>query len=248
MHGIRKTLTSSGSHFCSAKAAIFPWSTSYFLRHLSLSARLHYSSLSGNGSDRVESLTTTSTTATAANDTQDRSCGSSEDAFSNPSVMQEVKERWGLGGAVFAHIVFPNGRAEIVDQTKKLTEARISRGYSGQQIPMDIRNTLREQQSREARDFRFNSKSSTLHTTSPNPHLHRISADGTTELMPQWMKHKLAIKKKLLGKAWNPQRKLTRQAMEEVRLLHKQVCRYFVRFPSYLGLLWKNSNPRIIAK
>ncbi|KAG0199634.1 hypothetical protein BGX28_007114 [Mortierella sp. GBA30] len=141
------------------------------------------------------------------------------DAFANPKTSQEAKERWALGTNHFAQIVYPRGRPEIADLTKKLTEARIKVGYTGQRIPKDIRNNLRDQQAKEVLGLRSSRLSS---LSSPNPHLHRPPQDDDSKPVPEWLKHKMAIKNKIVGKSWNPQRKLTRQAMEEVRYLRKQ--------------------------
>ncbi|KAF9352472.1 Required for respiratory growth protein 9 mitochondrial [Mortierella sp. AD094] len=220
MHKIRNTLVASGSHLCSAKATLSQWSTLCFSRQISVTARLCYASPSS-----ISSKENTIISVHQADETvkyiQNQSRGRTEDAFSDPNVVQEAKERWGLGATVFAHIVYPNGRAEIVDQTKRLTEARISSGHSGQRMPLDANYHSRNRQTKNTLDLGENTILSTLPAV-PNPHLHQTSRDGSTESIPQWMKHKLAMKKKLLGKAWNPQRKLTRQSMEEVRFLHKQ--------------------------
>ncbi|KAF9178106.1 Required for respiratory growth protein 9 mitochondrial [Haplosporangium sp. Z 767] len=143
--------------------------------------------------------------------------------------MQGAQDRWGLGSISFAPIVFPDGRPEIAEITSALVKERISRGYIGaasSRISKDMRNTLRDQHAKEVFDLRTLStsisSSSSPSSSSPNPHLHRSPRDGSEPEIPQWRKHKEAIKNKLLGKAWNPQRKITRQAMEEVRYLRKQ--------------------------
>ncbi|KAF9998741.1 Required for respiratory growth protein 9 mitochondrial [Entomortierella chlamydospora] len=209
MHKIRKSLVASGSHVCSAKTILPQWSTLHFSRQISASACLWYTNPS-----KENIMVSPHQTDETPKYIQNQSRGRTEDAFSDPNAIQEAKERWGLGATVFAHVIYPNGRAEIADQTRKLTEARISSGHSGWHIP-------RNRQVKSTLDPGENAVIPTP-STMPNPHLHQMSRDGSTELMPQWMKHKLTIKKKLLGKAWNPQRKLTKQSMEEVRFLHKQ--------------------------
>ncbi|KAG0370446.1 Required for respiratory growth protein 9 mitochondrial [Gamsiella multidivaricata] len=157
--------------------------------------------------------TNTSTSTTSSIDTF-------EDVFSDTSTMQDAKERWGLGATEYAPIVFPKGRSEIVTRAKQLMQDRISNGHARPKIPKTERNTLRDQQATAALNLRASGRFSAT-SSSPNPHLHRPSEEGSDSI-PQWMKHKLAIKQKLLGKTWNPQRKLSRQAMEEVRYLRKK--------------------------
>ncbi|KAG0341846.1 Required for respiratory growth protein 9 mitochondrial [Podila humilis] len=157
------------------------------------------------------------------------------DAFADPIAYKNAQARWGLGGAIsqtssssscYAPIIFPQGRSEITALTKELKEARISGGYSGQRI---ITKTERYNQ-RDAqaqllmKDFGRQSGRLSNGSISPNPHLHKVSRLAATKDadLPQWKKHKLAMKEKLLGKAWNPQRKLSREAMDEVRYLRKQ--------------------------
>ncbi|ORZ28182.1 Neugrin-domain-containing protein [Lobosporangium transversale] len=140
--------------------------------------------------------------------------------------MREASDRWGLDVTEFASLVFPEGRSKIMEETKKLTAARISKGHIGERISKYERNTLRDQQAREVLGQRTNHRSLTRGRLSPNPHLHKdskgMSEEEKEDSMPLWMKHKLAIKEKLLGKAWIPQKRISRQAMEEVRYLRKQ--------------------------
>ncbi|KAF9906405.1 hypothetical protein BX616_000737, partial [Lobosporangium transversale] len=150
----------------------------------------------------------------------------SKDAFSDSNTMREASDRWGLDVTEFASLVFPEGRSKIMEETKKLTAARISKGHIGERISKYERNTLRDQQAREVLGQRTNHRSLTRGRLSPNPHLHKdskgMSEEEKEDSMPLWMKHKLAIKEKLLGKAWIPQKRISRQAMEEVRYLRKQ--------------------------
>ncbi|KAG0263698.1 Required for respiratory growth protein 9 mitochondrial [Mortierella polycephala] len=141
--------------------------------------------------------------------------------------MQGAQDRWGIGSINFAPIVFPDGRPEIAKIASTLAKERISRGHTGTgsvKISKDMRNALRDQHAKEVFDLRTlsTSISSSSSSSSPNPHLHKLPRDGSEPEIPLWKKHKEAIKKKLLGKTWNPKRKITRQAMEEVRYLRKQ--------------------------
>ncbi|KAF9961247.1 Required for respiratory growth protein 9 mitochondrial [Mortierella alpina] len=143
-----------------------------------------------------------------------------DDSFMDLGSSADAKERWALGATTFAPIVFPGGRPTIAEFTKTLTETRIKDGYTGQRVPKDVRNALRDQQAKAILDSRTGSI--LPGASSPNPHLHRAPRDGSTAPMPEWLKHKLAIKNKMNGERWDPQKKLTRQAMEEVRYLRKQ--------------------------
>ncbi|KAF9132674.1 Required for respiratory growth protein 9 mitochondrial [Mortierella sp. 14UC] len=157
-----------------------------------------------------------------------------EDAFKDPSVLEDAKKRWGLepsssntftNSGTRIEVVYPEGRPEIAELTRRMLENRIMGGHSGR----------RQQQ--QTLDTRTNSTSSSLtkaaggkpgSTTaaSPNPHLHKLPRNADGEVVsvevPLWRKHREAIKAKTEGQAWNPQRKLSRQAMEEVRYLRKQ--------------------------
>ncbi|KAF8937176.1 Neugrin-domain-containing protein [Dissophora ornata] len=148
----------------------------------------------------------------------DNLSNSISDGF-NTNTMQEARERWGLGAIHVAAIVFPHGRPEIMNHTRMITESRI---WGGQvyQAPQDMCNGP-DQRPKSAMDMRTRNRSSST-TPSPILKLQWPNKGESSESVPQWLKHKLAIKEKLLGKAWNPQRKLSRQAMEEVRYLRKQ--------------------------
>ncbi|KFH72764.1 hypothetical protein MVEG_03053 [Podila verticillata NRRL 6337] len=145
------------------------------------------------------------------------------DAFNDPNIIKDAQARWGLGAtsASYAPIVFPNGRPEISESTKKMTQARIADGYVGQRINKKDQNCARDIQAQTLMGSLGRGKASAA--VSPNPHLHKLSNEvRNNEPTPLWQKHKIAIKEKMLGKTWNPQRKLSRQAMDEVRYLRKQ--------------------------
>ncbi|KAG0304258.1 Required for respiratory growth protein 9 mitochondrial [Dissophora globulifera] len=131
--------------------------------------------------------------------------------------MQEARRRWGIGSTNYASIISPAGRPEVLQETRTLTESRIAAGHAGQRLQTILTGIPGDEQSHghvvAKLDRPPGTESSVL-----NPHLHHRN----TEPMPRWLQHKLAIKEKLLGKTWNPQRKLSRQAMEEVRYLRKQ--------------------------
>jgi hypothetical protein len=140
------------------------------------------------------------------------------DAFNDPNIFKDAQVRWELGAisASYAPIVFPNGRPEISEATKKMTQARIADGYAGQRINRE------DHQVQTLMGSLGRGKASAA--VSPNPHLHKLSKNvRNDESIPLWQKHKMSIKEKMLGKTWNPQRKLSRQAMDEVRYLRKQV-------------------------
>ena len=204
-------------------------------RRLSSQPRYHQCHWSAHGSKLPWITTTTSPFSSSAALADSHSCPlgdrathSSEktkDAFSDPGIMEEAKERWCLGNENFAPVVYPKGRPEMAAQTKKLVETRIRNGFTGQ----GASSSPQERRARRILDLGSQNDTSALSrpplsssSSSSDIDLDEASKSDKNENMPQWMKHKLAIKKKLLGKAWNPQRKLTRQAMEEVRYLRKQ--------------------------
>ncbi|KAK3820352.1 MAG: Neugrin-domain-containing protein [Benniella sp.] len=201
-------------------------------RHLSSQPRYHQCHWSAHGS-RLPWITTSSPfSSSALTDSHssllgDRatthSSGKTKDAFSDPSIMEEAKERWCLGNENLAPVVYPKGRPEIAAQIKKLVETRIRNGFAGQgaSSPPQERRARRILDLGSQNDALTLSRPPSSSSSSSAIDLHEASK-SENENMPQWMKHKLAIKKKLLGQAWNPQRKLTRQAMEEVRYLRKQ--------------------------
>ena len=143
----------------------------------------------------------------------------------NTNNTQEARERWGLGAIDVAAIVFPHGRPEVLNHTKMITESRILGGQVNHKAQQDMHNG-HHQQSKSTMDVRTSNRSSST-TPSSTLKLQWSNKGESSESAPQWLKHKLAIKEKLLGKAWNPQRKLSRQAMEEVRYLRKQVLKGF---------------------
>ncbi|KAG9321921.1 hypothetical protein KVV02_004496 [Mortierella alpina] len=170
---------------------------------------------------RTDTSTLSAPAAKTTSSTADQPAASKpNDSLTDLSTSIDAKERWALGAATFAPIVFPSGRPAIAEFTKTLAETRIKDGYTGQRVPKDVRNALRDQQAKAVLDSRTGSILSGA--SSPNPHLHRAPRDGSTAPMPEWLKHKLAIKNKMNGERWDPQKKLTRQAMEEVRYLRKQ--------------------------
>ncbi|KAF9586518.1 Required for respiratory growth protein 9 mitochondrial [Lunasporangiospora selenospora] len=138
-----------------------------------------------------------------------------KDAFSDLNVLAKARKRWGLEATSFTPIVFPGGRPEIMERTQKLKEDRIS---SGMYATRAARNDLREKDAKEMLNIKTSVKSQWI-----NPQFHLSPRDPEDVApTPQWKKHKMTIKDKLLGKAWNPQKKLSRQAMDEVRYLRKQ--------------------------
>ncbi|KAF9967929.1 Required for respiratory growth protein 9 mitochondrial [Mortierella alpina] len=170
---------------------------------------------------RTDTSTLSDPAATTASSRSDQPAASTpDDSFTDISTRIDAKERWALGATTFAPIVFPSGRPAIAELTKTLAETRIKEGHTGQRVPKNVRNALRDQQSKSV----LGSRTGSLlpGASSPNPHLHKAPRDGSTAPMPEWLKHKIAIKNKLNGEKWDPQKKLTRQAMEEVRYLRKQ--------------------------
>ncbi|KAF8976360.1 Required for respiratory growth protein 9 mitochondrial [Entomortierella lignicola] len=221
MNTFRKSLLSSGSNLCNTKTTFSQRSAQYVSRKPTVPGRLCYSSstvttLSSKDNELKPAQFTDQAVGDILTHSDPHSDKAAGDAFSSSNISQEARIRWGLGATIFANIIFPKGRAEICDQTKKLMDERILNGHSVRRPPLDTRS----HRSEESKVLNKHNIFSTL-PTSPNPHLHRTSRDVEPE-MPEWMKHRLAIKKKLQGEAWNPQRKLTRKSMEEVRFLHKQ--------------------------
>lgn len=150
------------------------------------------------------------------------------DAFSDPSIVKDAQARWGLGAtpSSYASIVFPRGRPDISETTKKMMQARIVGGYAGQSFSKEEQHSARDASALTLTESLGRGKVSAA--VSLNPHLHKLSKETRHgEPMPLWQKHKMAIKEKMLGKTWNPQRKLSRQSMDEVRYLRKQVLFYF---------------------
>ncbi|KAF9291969.1 Required for respiratory growth protein 9 mitochondrial [Mortierella alpina] len=177
--------------------------------------------LRSNLNSRTDTSTHSDPAAKTSSSTADLSIATKpDDSITDLSTSTDAKERWALGATTFAPIVFPSGRPAITELTKTLAETRIKDGFTGQRVPKDVRNALRDQQSKAILDSRTGNV--LPGTSSPNPHLHRAPRDGSTAPMPEWLKHKLAIKNKMNGERWDPQKKLTRQAMEEVRYLRKQ--------------------------
>ncbi|KAF9426511.1 Required for respiratory growth protein 9 mitochondrial [Podila epigama] len=146
-----------------------------------------------------------------------------QDAFSDPKVFKDAQARWGWAPSPIpcAPIVFPQGRPEIANLTKKMTEARIAGGYAVKRVTKEDQNNALEAKSRDVL-AKFGKGSGNVINFSPNPHLHLPSKDGSEEPIPLWKKHRMALKAKTHGKAWNPKRKVTRQAMDEIRYLRKQ--------------------------
>jgi hypothetical protein len=123
-------------------------------------------------------------------------------------------------------IVYPEGRPEIVELTRKMMENRILGGYTGQRQLQAKKQQHIDNGDTYDTPTTVMTKTGTTASQSPNPHLHRAPRDANSSTameVPLWRKHREAIKAKTGGQAWNPQRKLTRQAMEEVRYLRKQV-------------------------
>lgn len=201
---------------------------------------------------RLRLLTTINTSTTASASTSDQ-CNSDtvtgfftdaklpvastllRDAFRHHAILQEAKKRWGFdsprstSSRPMVGVIYPKGRAEIADLTHRMVQDRLLSGYTGQR-------QVQEKHSNNAHDTSVTTKAGTTASqlnnapvaatsTSPNPHLHKAprDADRIAIEVPLWKKHREAIKVKTGGQAWNPQRKLTRQAMEEVRYLRKQV-------------------------
>ncbi|KAF9348434.1 hypothetical protein BGX34_002490 [Mortierella sp. NVP85] len=116
--------------------------------------------------------------------------------------MKEAKERWCLGNENFAPVVYPQGRSEIVVHVKKLVETRIRNGFTGQGAsgPPQERRARRILDLGSQNDASTFSRPPSSSSSSAGIDLHEASKSDENENMPLWMKHKLAIKKKLLGK------------------------------------------------
>ncbi|KAG0209601.1 Required for respiratory growth protein 9 mitochondrial [Mortierella sp. NVP41] len=215
-------------------------------------------------SSQLMSVSTTSTASTSTISTLDKHDNSDKlsgiatesaledlatDAFTNPTVLQEAKKRWGLtaGSAKSTtspsaaaesplptppskvKVVYPEGRPEIADLTRRMLENRILGGHTGrrqQQQQQAIDEARKNTSIASTTTTGMQGSSPSTSSSSPNPHLHRAPRDadgGEVEVeVPLWKKHRMAIKAKTGGQVWNPQRKLTRQSMEEVRYLRKQ--------------------------
>ncbi|KAG9060946.1 Required for respiratory growth protein 9 mitochondrial [Linnemannia hyalina] len=157
-----------------------------------------------------------------------------QDAFKHHDILQEAKKRWGFdspkstSSGRMVGVIYPKGREEIADLTHRMVQDRVLGGHTGQR-------QVQEKHSNNAYGTSVTTKAQTTTSqlnkapvaaisTSPNPHFHKAprDADRIATEVPLWRKHRQAIKAKTGGQAWNPQRKLTRQAMEEVRYLRKQ--------------------------
>ncbi|OAQ27352.1 hypothetical protein K457DRAFT_632430 [Linnemannia elongata AG-77] len=154
-----------------------------------------------------------------------------QDAFKHHDILQEAKKRWGFGlpkstsSEPMVGVIYPQGRAEIVDLTQRMVQDRVLGGHSGQRQAQEKHsNDTSVTTKAGSTSSQLNMTPGTVTSSSPNPHLHKAprDADGMAIEVPLWKKHREAIKAKTAGQAWNPQRKLTRQAMEEVRYLRKQ--------------------------
>ncbi|KAF9910505.1 Required for respiratory growth protein 9 mitochondrial [Linnemannia zychae] len=157
------------------------------------------------------------------------------DAFKDPSVLEDAKRRWGLDPLVSTgltssgtriEVVYREGRPEVAELTQRMLENRIMSGHSGRRQQQRALDTRDGETSRTMAGSKPELSSTGVTRGSPNPHLHKLprGADGeaVSVEVPLWKKHREAIKAKTGGQAWNPQRKLSRQAMEEVRYLRKQ--------------------------
>ncbi|KAF8931488.1 Required for respiratory growth protein 9 mitochondrial, partial [Haplosporangium gracile] len=157
-----------------------------------------------------------------------------QDAFQHPSVLQAAKKRWGLdspksiNSGLKVGVIYPEGRAEIADLTRRMVEDRVLGGQTGQRQVQGKNNNNAHDTSVATKagttPYLLKRASVAMTSASPNPHLHKAprDANSTAIEVPLWKKHREAIKSKTGGQAWNPQKKLTRQAMEEVRYLRKQ--------------------------
>lgn len=206
----------------------------------------HGSSSSSNSAATTSAYSSTDADPSVVNSTNTLLV---QDAFKHPATLQEAKKRWGLledpistttttssavtppkaGGGV---IIYPEGRREIANLTRRMMENRILGGFTGQRH-------LQGKKQHNDSDNAYDTSAATMVKTgtiisqlnkrgpaSPNPHLHRAPRDANSRTameVPPWRKHRETIKAKTGGQAWNPQRKITRQAMEEVRYLRKQV-------------------------
>ncbi|KAI1314990.1 Required for respiratory growth protein 9 mitochondrial [Mortierella claussenii] len=150
--------------------------------------------------------------------------------------MQEASDRWGLGASEYAPIVFPKGRDEIKKKIMDRASTRRSIGYPDRGRISEVEKSTHRHlgdRSSSGGTAKTSTTASSVATktisldlrsaSSPNPHLHQMSRESSEEKpVPLWMKHQMAIKEKLNGQAWSPQKRVTRKAMDEIRFLHKQ--------------------------
>jgi hypothetical protein len=54
---------------------------------------------------------------------------------------------------------------------------------------------------------------------------------------PTWLIHKEALKTKLAGEKWAPEKRLSRMAMDKIRFLHKEVIKYNELYNYFTNLL-----------
>ncbi|KAF9924266.1 Required for respiratory growth protein 9 mitochondrial [Linnemannia zychae] len=152
------------------------------------------------------------------------------DAFKDSSILDEARKRWGLeppaklsdsrtesttevaSPSTRSGVIYPQGRPEIAELTRKMMEARISNGHTGRRRHETQEPTSSTTHSTSSETLKGSTASS------PNPQFHRASMEDA----PLWKKHRETIKAKIGGEAWNPRRKITRQSMEEVRYLRRQ--------------------------
>ncbi|KAF9942195.1 hypothetical protein BGZ65_008281 [Modicella reniformis] len=201
MQANRKLILSSGYRLSNKSRDHCRLGSFYISRLLRTSATSHFSS----SIDTDRSSTDTAGETTNSNRVL-------KDAFSNPSVMQEAKERWALGEVDFAPIIFPKGRPQIAVLAKQLLETRISEGYSGHRTLKDERNTLRDQQATMVLDLRAKySSPASSSLLSPPSSSSTLSLPATAENVastPSPESH--------------DNDNMPRQGMDEVRYLRKQ--------------------------
>jgi hypothetical protein len=142
------------------------------------------------------------------------------DAFQDPESLVQAEQRWGIGASTteFSPIVYRQGRLEIANLADQLRKSRISSGI----IPQKNKKNISNDSASGTTGTVPGTRSNKYQKQSPNPHLHMLYGQKQEEA-PLWLKHKVAIQEKLKGERWNPVKKVTRQTMEEMRYLRKQV-------------------------
>ncbi|KAG0257601.1 Required for respiratory growth protein 9 mitochondrial [Actinomortierella ambigua] len=134
-----------------------------------------------------------------------------ENPFSQPTVRQEAIARWGLDYRGPSALVYPEGRPEVAALVKEATGARIAAGlFPHRRLNKDKKKKKEEPLASGA-------------TTDQAEGGNTVSARRRLDKdAPLWLKHKLTIREKHGGEYWDPQRRVPRQTMEQIRYLRHQ--------------------------
>ncbi|KAG0228110.1 Required for respiratory growth protein 9 mitochondrial [Actinomortierella wolfii] len=125
--------------------------------------------------------------------------------FSKPEVRKQAIARWGLDYKGPSALVYPQGRPEVSALAKETASMRIASGLYDRKKPKNDKGVVDPSHAdQEDSDSVASAR-------------RRLDKDA-----PLWLKHKLAIREKLGGQAWQPHRRVSRQTMEQIRYLRKQ--------------------------